>query len=78
MSIEGNRLWMYVIYYHPRDYPTEFVCRRCYPEACHIVQEMPLFTRGATLEAVRAQIPQGQVCVKRSPTDDPVIVETWF
>lgn len=31
-----------------------------------------------TLEEARAAIPEGMVMIKRSPEDDPVIVETWI
>lgn len=76
--IEGNRLWMFVIYDHPKDFPDEFVCRRCYPENGHVVFELDLFARGKTLESVRDQVPPGQVRFGRQEGDDPVILETWL
>jgi hypothetical protein len=76
--IEGNKLWMFVIYDHPRDYPDEFVCRRCYPEKGRVIYELELFARGPTIESIRDKIPPGQVCFRRSDGDDPVIVETWL
>lgn len=76
--IDGTRLWMFVIYDHPKDFPEEFVCRRCYVEAGRVVFESHLFARGKTLDYVRLQIPAGQVRLAAPPGDDPVIVETWL
>lgn len=76
--IEGNRLWMYVIYDHPKDFPEEFVCRRHCLENGRATIEPELFARGRTIEYVRAQIPNGEYRIGRSLEDDPVIVETWL
>lgn len=76
--IQDDKLWMFVIYDHPKDCPDEFVCRRCTTEGGRVVFENALYARGETLDAVRAQIPPGEVCLGRSENDDPVIVETWF
>lgn len=32
----------------------------------------------ATLEGLRAKLPQGLIRLDRLPKDDPVIVETWI
>lgn len=76
--IEGNRLWMFVIYDHPADFPDEFVCRRLYLKAGMVFFEADLFARGETLNTVRSQLPAGQIRFGRSSEDDPVIVETWL
>lgn len=76
--IEGDRLVMFVIYDHPKDFPDEFVCRRCWIEAGRIIFDPDLFASGPTLGAVREKVPAGTVRIDRSPGDDPVIVETWL
>lgn len=76
--IENDRLWMLVIYDHPKDYPDEFVCRRCTAASGRVVFEQTLFARGPTLDSVRSQLPPGEVCLGREANDDPVIVETWI
>lgn len=76
--IENGRLWVLVIYDHPKDFPDEFVCRRQCVDGDRLLIEKELFARGPTLESVRAQIPPGEFCIPRSPEDDPVIVETWL
>jgi len=54
--IDGDRLYMFTIYDHPTDYPDEFVCRRCWPNADGTVgHDAELWARGPTLAAVRAQ-----------------------
>lgn len=76
--IQDGRLWMFVIYDHPKDYPDEFVCRRCTMENGRIMFEPTLFASGPTLDSVRLQLPPGEVCLGRSENDDPMIVETWL
>ena len=76
--IVGDRLYMFTIYERPTDYPAEFVCRRSYSHPGGVVTDAELYARGPTLESVRAQIPDGQICMARHPTDALAIVEVWF
>lgn len=76
--IQDTRIVMFVIYDHPADFPNEFVCRRCYPDAGRVEFDPDLFARGKTLGEVRDQIPAGACRLEWSPDDDPVIVETWL
>lgn len=76
--IEDGKLWMFVIYDHPNDYPDEFVCRRCAVANGGVLFEDELYARGDTLDSVRSQIPPGEIRFGRSSDDDPVIVETWL
>lgn len=64
---------MWTVYDHPTDYPNGFIARR-------FTLDGPTSNTvtGATLEAVRAAIPQGLVCLPRAGSDDKVIVETWL
>lgn len=69
-------LSQYTIYDHPRDYPEGFVVRRW-----DISADGPVAGQAQTaptLEAARAKIPVGLVCMVPSAGDDPVIVETWI
>ena len=60
------------IYDHPKDYPNHFVLRRWEWETPDM--ECQLFD---TLEAARAAVPPGLVCMTH-PNDDPAIAETWI
>jgi hypothetical protein len=65
-------LELYVIYYHPLDYPTDFVIRR-------FEGETPTgeVRTAKTLDAVRAMVPDGCVNIGRMSGDEPQIVEVW-
>lgn len=77
MGIINPALTMYVVYENPSDYPGKFVVRRWLiyrgvrnpTKLAHAV--------GTSLEDVRCSIPHGLIQIDRSPSDDPVIVETW-
>ena len=70
-------LVMWTIYDHPRDFPDHFVMRRGSVDASGIrFQEIGGIYD--TLESARADVPLGLACITRHPSDDPVIVETWF
>lgn len=77
--MSDDALIMWTIYAKPKDYPNDFVAR---PFAIMRgeLDPVPLdYTIIApTLEAIRARIPPGLYRQPRAPTDDPVIVETWF
>jgi len=68
---------MFAIYEHPADYPDAFVMRRWVIDNGKAQPTTDMQT-GPTLEAVRALVPVGYVCIPRHADDDPVIVETWI
>lgn len=70
----------FAIYFNPSDFLGMYVLRRW-----AIKEGVPFPVPDATpmlvarsLEEVRAQVPKGLVCIRRDPTDDPVIVEVWI
>ncbi len=65
-------LELFVIYDRPKDFPDYFVVRRFIND-----QPQDLLAVCSTLKAVREHIPPGLICLARSPTDEPQIVETW-
>lgn len=73
MTHESLPMW--VIYDRPRDYPDHVVVRKwlvreqAEPTPC---------TLHDSIEAARAALPPGLVCLPRDPHDDPFIVETWL
>jgi hypothetical protein len=64
----------YAIYDNPKDYPDKFVVRRWVGEK---PDQVPLAVVD-DLQAARLAVPSGHICVSRSTTDDPVIVECWL
>jgi len=68
----------YVIYDHPKDYPSHFVVRY------FILDNEGKITSGQavylepSLERARDWIPKNYTCVPADKNDDPVIVETWL
>lgn len=69
---------VWVICFSPKDYPGLYTVRR--HECFHKVGKpiaSPEVKTAANLEAARALIPGGLVCLYRDLGDDPVIVETW-
>lgn len=66
---------IWTIYDHPRDYPEHFVVRLWYGLVCE--QCVALF---ATAHEAREYIhSQGTwFCMRRAPTDDPKILESWL
>lgn len=64
---------MWVIYDHPADASDCFLARKWVNGiATHEVM------RGATLNELRALLPNGMSYFARHTHDDPVIVETWM
>lgn len=68
---------MWSVYARPADYPLGFVARRFEIHPGYAVATLDA-RYGPDLEAVRAQLPPGLVCIPREPDDDPCIVETWL
>ena len=70
-------LHIWTVYKRPTDYPHGFVAR------LHLVGSgmhgpTNLAHYGATLDAVRAKLPNGLVCMQRNEADEAQIVETWL
>jgi hypothetical protein len=68
---------LWTIYHRPADYPNGFVARRFEIHEGYAVATGDM-KFGATLDAVRDQIPQELYRIERSEDDDPVVVETWL
>jgi hypothetical protein len=73
-------LEMYVIYCHPLDMPTHFVCRRwrVVPGSEEPIPDKHMFANHLDLNQLRSLLPPGLVCLTRSEGDDPAILETWL
>lgn len=72
-----DRLPIFTITDHPKDFPDAYVAR------LHLTlpapEALPLIFKNPDLEAVRAVMrTMGLVKLDRSPEDDPVILETWL
>jgi hypothetical protein len=70
----ANDLTIWVVYDHPKDYPTSYVARR-------FVGEQPTGAAFVSQDLERLRdIMEGMDLVKlmRMPGDDPVILETWL
>ena len=76
MSSEAS-LWFAVIYRHPLDYPGKYVVRGQVARPGGVVADPEPVGVVDTLEEARALIPEGLVCLARSPEDQPQIVESW-
>jgi hypothetical protein len=74
--IDHNKLAMFIVYDHPKDFADKYVVRMFLVSTK--VEASPFITLCDTLEEARATIPYYCSCLQRNPTDDPHIVETWF
>jgi hypothetical protein len=73
-----NWIVAYVVYRNSTDYPGLVVVRRqTLGRGVILVEREPLLVTDNLADARRA-IPPGLVCLRRSPTDEPQIVETWL
>ena len=68
-----ERLELYTVYKHPKDYPTKFVARKFILD-----KPTPITVIGNTIEEVRLGIPKGLTRFLPDEKDDPVIVEIWL
>lgn len=69
-------LGMWVIYDHPPDFPDKFVARRFFTGP-RVILTSDDFVSSATLNGVRALLPDGLRNHGRAAHDEPKIVETW-
>lgn len=71
-----DRLPMWVVYDHPRDYPQHFVARM------HLTLPSPQPTDhvivASALSAIYDKLPLGLVKLARMEGDDPNILEVWL
>jgi hypothetical protein len=73
---EGLVLW--VIYYRPHDFPSNYVLRRQMPLPNGNVAIDPEFIVGPDLDAIHAMLPPDLVQIQRPGDDpDPHIIEVW-
>jgi hypothetical protein len=72
----ASLLSMWVVYDHPTDMPAHIVARRheIYQSGSEPTTQVLI---GATLQAVRDQLPRGLTRLPPDPADDPKIVEVW-
>lgn len=71
-------LVMWTITYNTADFPGRYVVRgHDIGAGASRPHAMPLAVCD-TLEQARAEVPPGLLCTARDPSDDPVIVESWF
>jgi hypothetical protein len=72
----GGDLLMWVITYHPLDYPSHVAARphRTIPKA----GALPMVLLADTVEEMRERLPAGLTRMTRALADDPCIVEVWF
>lgn len=70
-------LLMWTVYDHPPDYPDSFVARAFVIGKGHYEATDQVVT-GATLDEVRAKLPDHLYNVGREPGDNSNIVETWL
>lgn len=77
----NGRMYQWVIYDHPADYPDHFVVRCWWVEAAAfgpVSNELWLRpTLDSAREVIRVNCPGGYR-LDRMPMDDPVIVEVWI
>lgn len=77
-------LEFWVVFFNAADYPGSFVVRRQITGACyycgthHVFHVLGPFWPWPTLEAARATIPDHLFRMPHHPSEDPVIVESWF
>jgi hypothetical protein len=77
VALDHNRLVIWVVYDHPKDYPDTFASRAFY--ATPEVEATAHLLFNEDVEALRADFRMaGYVRLSRAPTDDPKIVETWL
>jgi hypothetical protein len=68
----------YSIYDRPADHPEEIVCREWLLYPGGQISPGRLLARGQSLEAVRAHVPRGLVCLEPFPGDVACLIETWI
>ena len=69
----NDRLSLWTIYDHPRDYPRCFVARRY-----ELDQATADVLTAGTLADLRAKLPPGLTRLERAEGDDAKIVEVWI
>ena len=68
---------LHVITERPSDFPRHYVVRQWLIEPGSM-RPRRIGCLFDSLEAARASMPAGAVCMARQPGDDPVIVESWL
>jgi hypothetical protein len=74
---DHESLSLYVITYHPRDYPTKVVVREQISRPGEVLILIAPIAVVDSIAEARAAIPRGLHRIPRQPSDDAVILETW-
>lgn len=74
-ALKAGDLLVWTICKHPKDMPDMFTAR---PHSTRARAPCDFVLRHPTLDGVRELLPPGLTYMKRDPSDDPVIVETWI
>lgn len=70
---DEDDLSIWIVYEDPPDFPNLYVARRHRGNV-----KTKDYVTGATLIDVRAKLPPGLIRIERSPSDDPMIRESWI
>jgi hypothetical protein len=74
-AITRGDLLIWTICKHPKDAPGMFTAR---PHSVKARRPCDFVLHHLTLDGVRELLPPGLTHMRRDPSDDPVIVETWI
>lgn len=72
---EAGDLLVWTVCKHPSDAPGMFTAR---PHSVRARAPCDFVLRHSALDGVRELLPPGLAHMRRDPSDDPVIVETWI
>ena len=77
MSGAMEKLAMWTVYDHPKDFPDKFVARKWLVATEPVATDEHLVSD--SLEWLRRRFEEmGLYCIPRNPGDDPNIVEVWL
>jgi hypothetical protein len=83
--VEGDTLYMWVVYDHPSDFPNHFVARHFQATGYDIDREdgpppTGEYIKATSLEQLRKSLKElmpDAVCLDRKDGDQPLVIETW-
>jgi hypothetical protein len=70
-------LEIWTVYRNPKDYPGQFVARKCFATAPKPTVTTDMFVADS-LDEIHALLPRGLMRIPRYEADDPAIVEVWL
>lgn len=75
-SHDENDLLTWAIYDHPTDFPNHYIVR---PHSSKLARPLTVHFQHHQLEQVRFALAQlGLVCIARTDSDPPNVLETWI